>query len=135
MADTPQLDDFAVRLTAGSLRADEATFALPHAWTDAGVAVEGAGTGAHLFHVAVAVCVLNDVFREARTDGLLVDGVAVTARGGFGDDWSSTGVSYAVELDSTEDEALLAGLLTRVDAIAEIPRAVRVGAPVERVDG
>jgi hypothetical protein len=127
-------DDFAVRLTAGSLRHEEPAYVLPHAWTDAGVAVEGGGTGAHLLHAAIALCVLNDLFREARTDGLTVDGVAVVARGGFGDDWSSTGVTYAVELDSTEDEALLAALLARVDDVAEIPAAVRAGAPVKRTD-
>jgi hypothetical protein len=41
-------------------------------------------------------------------------------------------VTYHVEVDSTEDEALLATLLARVDDVAEIPRAVRRGAPVER---
>jgi hypothetical protein len=128
-------DEFAVRLSAGSMRHDDPAFVLPHAWTEAGVAVEGGGTGAHLFHSAIALCVLNDVFREARTSGLTVDGVAVVARGGFGDDWSSTGISYAVDLDSTEDDALLTTLLGRVDDVAEIPRAVRAGAPVERTDG
>lgn len=128
-------DDFAVRLTAGSLRHDDPAFVLPHSWTDAGVAVEGGGTGAHLFHAAVALCVLNDVFREAGADGLTVAGVAVTARGGFDHDWSSSGVTYAVDVDSTEDETVLAGLLARVDDVAEIPRAVRHGAPVERSDG
>ena len=34
-------------------------------------------------------------------------------------------MTYRVELDSTEDEALLATLLARVDEVAEIPRAVR----------
>jgi len=125
-------DDFAVRLTAGSLRHHEPAFVLPHAWTDEGIAVEGDGTGAHLLHAAVAACVLNDLFREARTDGLVVDGVAVVARGRFDDEWGSTGVTYHVEVDSTEDEALLATLLARVDEVAEIPRAVRRGAPVGR---
>jgi hypothetical protein len=128
-------DDFPVRLTAGTLRHEDPAFELPHAWTDAGVAVEGGGTGAHLFHASVALCVLNDLFREARDDGLVVDGVAVVARGGFDDDWGSTGVSYRVELDSTEDGSLLASLLARVDDVAEIPRAVRRGARVERTDG
>ncbi len=125
-------DDFAVRLTAGSLRHDEPAFVMPHAWTDGGIAVEGDGTGAHLLHAAVAACVLNDLFREARTDGLVVDGVAVVARGRFDDQWSSTGMTYHVEVDSTEDEALLTTLLARVDDVAEIPRALRRGAPVER---
>jgi len=128
-------DDFAVRLSAGSMRHDDPAFVLPHAWTEAGVAVEGGGTGAHVFHTAIALCVLNDVFREARTSGVTVTGVAVVARGGFGDDWSSTGISYEVALDSTEDDALLTTLLRRVDDVAEIPRAVRAGAPVGRTHG
>ena len=126
-------DDFSVRLSAGSLRAGESAYTLPHTWTDAGVAVEGGGTGAHLFHAAIALCVLNDTFREAGATGLDVRGVAVTARGGFSGEWSSTGVRYAVELDSAEDADRLTALLARVDEVAEIPRAVRVGAEVSRV--
>jgi hypothetical protein len=44
-------------------------------------------------------------------------------------------VDYRVELDSTEDEALLSALLVRVDEVAEIPRAVRAGATVVRIHG
>ena len=126
-------EEFEVRVSAGSMRADEATFALPHAWTAGGVAVEGAGTGAHLLHTAVAVCVLNDLFREAGADELAIDGVAVTARGAFAADWSSTGVIYEVAVDSTEDAARVAALVARVDEVAEIPRALRSGAPVRRL--
>ena len=126
-------EEFEVRVSAGSMRADEATFLLPHAWTVGGVAVEGAGTGAHLLHTAVAVCVLNDVFREAGAVDLAIAGVAVTARGAFADDWSSTGVTYEVALDSNEDAARLADLVTRVDEVAEIPRALRAGAEVGRL--
>jgi hypothetical protein len=127
-------EQFSVRLTAGSRRAADPAFVLPHAWTDGGVAVEGAGTGAHLFHAAVAVCVLNDVFREARADGLTVEGVEVCARGGFTADWASTGVAYDVAVDGVPDDVLEA-LLARVDEVAEIPRAVRAGASVERDRG
>ena len=125
-------DGFQVRVSAGSLRSDTATYVVPHAWTDDGVAVEGAGTGAHLLHTAIAVCVLNDVLREAEGGGLTVPGVAVTADGGFDGDWASTGVTYSIELDTVEDEALVAGLLARVDEVAEIPRAMRAGASVTR---
>ena len=125
-------EDFAVRLSAGSLRHGEPTFVVPHGWTDAGVAVEGGGTGAHVLHAAVALCVLNDVLREARAAGLSVDGVKVMAQGGFSEDWSSTGISYDVELDSAEDDVALADLLARVDEIAEIPRALAAGVEVVR---
>ena len=127
--------DFAIRLSAGSLRTDEPAFVLPHAWTEAGVAVEGGGTGAHLLHVSVALCVLNDLYREAREAGVTVDGVVVGARGGFTDEWSSTGISYDVELAGPDEADVVAALLDRVDAVAEIPRAVRAGADVRRAGG
>jgi hypothetical protein len=128
-------DDFAVRLSAGSLRHGDPFFVVPHAWSDAGVAVEGGGTGAHLLHASIALCVLNDVFREADADGLAVAGVAVRARGGFTAEWFSTGISYDVEVAGLDDDAALAGLLARVDTVAEVPRAVRVGPTVVRTGG
>jgi len=127
---------FKVTASAGSLRPEhETAVQLPHAWTAHGIAVEtdaDAVTGAHLLHLSVAACVLNDVYREARELELPVDGVGVTAVGTFDEDWSSTGIEYAVELDSPADSEALDGLLRRVDEVAEIPRAVRAGASVAR---
>ena len=101
------MDSFPVTLSAGSLRADPAGgWLVPHAWTDGGVVVEAAPNGAGVLHVAVALCVLNDTFREAGQRGLAVTGVRVSARGEFDEEtWRSTGVSYAVEVDSTDDVA------------------------------
>ena len=62
-----------------------------------------------------------------------VDGVAVTAEGTFDDLWASTGISYAVTVDSPADAAEVASLVETVDDVAEIPRAVRAGTSVERV--
>jgi hypothetical protein len=127
-------EDFPVRLTAGSLRSEtDAGWLVPHVWTDGGVVVEAAPNGAGVLHVAVALCVLNDTFREARERGLRVDGVRVSARGEFDPEtWQSTGVRYAVEVDSSEPAADLASLADHVDAIAEIPRALRAGMTVGR---
>ena len=133
--DAQQPADFAVRLSAGSLRHEEPVFVVPHAWTEAGVSVEGGGTGAHLLHASIALCVLNDVFREARVDDVAIDGVAVRARGGFTAEWFSTGISYDVEVASAADEAAVTAVLKRVDKVAEIPRAVRFGPTVVRTDG
>lgn len=121
---------FRVIASAGSLRGPGPT--MPHAWTEGGVAVEADFTGAHLLHLAVAGCVLNDVYREARDLGVEVEGVRVVATGGFDTaTWTSTGISYEVELagpaDGDRDR-----LLARVDEVAEIPRAVRAGAEVRR---
>ncbi|HEY1332964.1 MAG TPA: OsmC family peroxiredoxin, partial [Myxococcaceae bacterium] len=39
--------------------------------------------GGELLHLAIAGCVSNDLFREARTLGLRLTRVAITARGEF----------------------------------------------------
>jgi uncharacterized OsmC-like protein len=90
-------------------------------------------TGAHLLHLAAAGCVLNDIYREAGELGIRIDGVRVTASGGFDTaTWASTGITYRVELHSPASAEELARLLDRVDEVAEIPRAIRAGATVQR---
>ena len=73
---------------------------------------------------------LTPVLRGWKALGLVVDGVAVRACGGFDADWASTGVAYTLDLDSPEDQLALAELRVRVDEVAEVPKAVRVGATV-----
>ena len=127
-------DTFRVVVAAGSLRsADEAATTFPHAWTEAGVTVETAFNGACLLHLSVAACVLNDTYREARGLDIGLAGVRVTAEGRFDGDWASQGVEYAVELDTAATDHEQAALLARVDEVAEVPRALRAGAPVTRV--
>jgi uncharacterized OsmC-like protein len=127
-------DGFTVTVGAGSLRStDGCAVPFPHRWTPEGVTVEADFTGAHLFHLAAAGCVLNDVYREAAALGVDVTGVRVVAAGGFDAGWTSTGVTYSVEVDSAASAEALAGVLDVVDNIAEIPRAIRAGAPVRRV--
>ena len=128
-----ELSSFGVRATAGSLRAAEGTV-LAHAWSEEGVVAAPTANGAQLLHLAVAFCVLNDTYREARTLGIQVDGVAVEADGGFDEDWHSTGVTYALTVDSPASPADLERLRLVVDDVAEIPRALRAGAPVSRED-
>jgi hypothetical protein len=125
------LSPLGVRATAGSLRASEGVV-LTHTWTDGGVVAGPAVNGAQLLHLSVALCVLNDTYREAERLGIEVDGVAVDADGGFDDEWRSTGIDYWVTLDSRAPADDLARLGVVVDDVAEIPRAVRAGAPVGR---
>lgn len=125
------LSPYGVRAGAGSLR-PAAGVALSHAWTDEGVRADPVTNGAQVLHLSVALCVLNDTYREADARGIPVAGVAVTADGGFDDDWRSTGVSYAVRLDSPAPAEDQRALLVAVDAVAEIPRALRAGVPVRR---
>lgn len=123
---------FAVRATAGTLRGSEGIF-LHHAWTEEGVVAGPASNGAQLLHLSVALCVLNDVFREAERLGIEVAGVSVLADGTFDGQWRSNGIAYSVTIDSPASDEDRARLLEAVDAAAEIPRAIRSGAPVVRV--
>jgi hypothetical protein len=126
--------DYAVSVAAGSLRASlRADAAFPHRWTTEGVVAETAFTGAHLFHLAAAACVLNDLYREAAKSGVDLRGARVDADGGFDPQtWQSTGVTYRVQLDSPAPNRDLDELQRVVDEVAEIPRAMRAGAKVAR---
>jgi uncharacterized OsmC-like protein len=106
---------------------------LPHKWSDGGVAVEVQFTGAHLLHLAAAGCVLNDLYREAVQAGIELDGALVTAHGDFDQQtWRSTGITYQVELDSPASPQDQERLVRIVDDVAEIPKALRLGAEVHR---
>lgn len=128
------MDGFGIVVGAGTLRSSSAATSFAHRWTDEGVTVDATFTGGHLLHLAVAGCVLNDVYREAATAGVALSGVRVGADGALDPDtWHSTGIEYWVELDSDADPAELDALLRRVDDVAEIPKAVRAGATVTRI--
>ncbi|HEY7015031.1 MAG TPA: OsmC family protein [Streptosporangiaceae bacterium] len=126
---------FEVAVGAGTLRAASgAAASFPHRWTQEGVTVEADFTGGHLLHLAAAGCVLNDVYREASALGIELNGVRVSAAGGFDTGtWASTGISYSVEVSSDAPADQVARLLETVDEVAEIPRAIRAGATVERI--
>jgi uncharacterized OsmC-like protein len=130
-------NNFAVAAAAGSLRSSvRADAVLPHSWTEEGVAVETQFPGAHLLHMAVAACVLNDLYREAAKSRVRLNGVRVDAEGLFDtESWRSTGISYRVQVDQqggSEDE--LAELISVVDEVAEIPHALRAGVEVARAE-
>jgi hypothetical protein len=128
---------FDVITSAGTLRDPTGTgWTIPHAWTTDGVLVQADGTGAHALLLSVALCVLNDTFREAEALGLSVSGVRVRADSDFDTErWVSSGISYAVEIDAAIGPGDVATLLAKVDAVAEIPRVLRAGLTVERTDG
>ncbi|MBM0229897.1 MULTISPECIES: OsmC family protein [Micromonospora] len=87
--------------------------------------------GGQLLHLAVAGCVSNDLFREARAAGIVLHRVEVTVHGDFdGDPPTSTGISYDVLVDGDAPPARLRELVDRVDTIAEIPNSLRRGTDV-----
>ena len=126
---------FEVSVGAGAMRsASGSAVSFPHQWTPEGVAVEADFTGGHLLHLATAGCVLNDVYREAAALGIELKGVRVSAAGGFDTgSWTLTGIRYRVEVSSAAAPGEIDRLLAIVDEVAEIPRAIRAGATVNRV--
>lgn len=124
--------EFETSVAAGSLRPTKG-IVFPHQWTAEGVTVTSDFTGGHLLHLAAAGCVLNDVYREAAQLGVNVRGVRVRAVGGLDtDSWQSMGIEYSIELDSDAGPEDVDALFDRVDAVAEIPKALRVGTTVTR---
>jgi hypothetical protein len=126
------LSPFGVRATSGSLRLSDGVV-LPHTWTAEGVVAAPVSNGAQALHLAVALCVLNDTWREAAARDVELRGVAVDADGSFDDAWHSTGIRYAVIIDADASPLVIKELLEAVDEVAEIPRALREGASVTHV--
>ena len=93
--------------------------------------VDGGGgglgfNGGQLLYLAVAGCVSNDLFREARTAGIGLTRVRVSVRGDFsGDPPVSRPIEYDVALDGDGSDDQLTALVEHVDRIAEIPNSLR----------
>jgi len=87
--------------------------------------------GGQLLYLAIAGCVSNDLFREARADGIALDRVRVGGDGAFqGDPPVSTDVTYTVEVAGDASTEALERLVAKVDAIAEIPNSLRAATAV-----
>jgi uncharacterized OsmC-like protein len=127
------MDSYPVTVGAGTLRPLSGTFEGEHEWTPGGVTVQGAFTGPHLLHAAVAGSVLNHVYREASERSMRIDGVRVRADGGFDEDpRRSTGITYSVELVTDASAEQQAELLDAVDASASVLQTLRAGTTVRR---
>ena len=90
--------------------------------------------GGQLLYLAIAGCVSNDLFREARSEGIELTSVRVRVRGSFsGEPPVSEPIEYEVELEGEAPRERLDELVERVDRIAEIPNSLRDGTAVRRV--
>ena len=82
--------------------------------------------GGQLLYLAIAGCVSNDLFREARADGIALERVRVVVDGDFqGDPPVSTDVTYDVEVAGDASTEELERLVAKVDTLAEIPNSLR----------
>ena len=110
--------------------------------TDRPTAAGGGGlgfNGGQLLYLSIAACWSNDLYREAATMGIELDGVEITVDGDFPARGSgSTPILVEVVVRSSAPEARVRALIAEVERVAEIPRAIRdatairVNASVER---
>jgi len=98
--------------------------------------VEGGGgglgfNGGQLLYLAVAGCISNDLFREARAAGIELSNVRVKVTGDFvGEPAVSDEIQYEVEVEGYAPVEQLRTLVEQVDEIAEIPNSLRQGTAV-----
>ena len=89
-------------------------------------------SGGQLLYMAIAACWSNDLYREAATMGVGLDGVEITVDGDFparGD--GSTPITVELVVRSSAPEERVRELIAEVERIAEIPRAIRDATPIE----
>jgi hypothetical protein len=97
----------------------------------------GTLSGGHVLHLAVAVCVCNDLLGEARKSGTRLHRLAVAASGAYAAQPGpvhSTGIAYQIEIAGDASRADLRTLIGDVERIAEIPHALRQGMAVRLGD-
>ena len=103
--------------------------------TDRPTAVGGGGlgfNGGQLLYLSIAACWSNDLYREAATKGIELDGVEITVDGDFPSRGSgSTSIKVDVVVWSAAPEGRVRELIAEVERIAEIPRAIRDATPIE----
>jgi putative redox protein len=88
--------------------------------------------GGQLLYMSIAACWSNDLYREAATMGIDLDGVEITVDGDFPSRGSgSTPITVDVIVRSEAPEAKVRELMAEVERVAEIPRAIREGPPIE----
>jgi putative redox protein len=91
-------------------------------------------TGGNCFYLAVAGCISNDLFREARAAGIELSSVRVKVSGDFvGEPAVSAEIQYEVEVAGNVPDDQLQALINQVDEIAEIPNSLRQGTRVRLV--
>jgi putative redox protein len=90
--------------------------------------------GGQLLYLAVAGCISNDLFRDARAAGIELSSVGVKVLGDFaGEPAVSDEILYEVEVAGDAPEDQLQALVERIDEIAEIPTSLRQGTRVRLV--
>jgi len=87
--------------------------------------------GGELLFLALATCYCNDVYREARKQGIELKSVRVAVTGEFGKEGEpATNISYSAVIEGSAPQEDLLRLLRSTDSVAEIQNTLRCAVPV-----
>lgn len=90
--------------------------------------------GGEFLMLALATCYCNDLYREAERLRIPLESVEVEASAQFpGVGLAATNIRYRASVSSPVPASVIAELLRRTDAVAEVHNTVRAGVPVERI--
>jgi putative redox protein len=88
--------------------------------------------GGQLLYLSIAACWSNDLYREAATMGIELDGVEISVDGDFpARGAGSTAITVELTVRSSAPGERVRELIAEVERVAEIPRAIREGPPIE----
>jgi len=88
--------------------------------------------GGQLLYLSIAACWSNDLYREAATMGIELDGVEISVEGAFEGRGSASGpIMVDVLIHTSETEERVRELISEVERVAEIPRSIVEATPIE----
>jgi uncharacterized OsmC-like protein len=88
--------------------------------------------GGQLLYLSIAACLSNDLYREAATMGIEIDGVEIAVEGDFAGRGSpSSPIAVSMTVRSSAPEERLGELVAEVERVAEIPRSIRESTRIE----
>jgi len=89
-------------------------------------------SGGEVLFLAIATCYTNDIYREARNLGIVVDAVEVDVDGDFmGAGMTAENVKCRIKVTAQAGESEIRKLVEHTDSIAEIPMSLRNGTAIE----
>jgi organic hydroperoxide reductase OsmC/OhrA len=90
--------------------------------------------GGELLALALATCYCNDLYREAASRGVTVQGVEVEVEAQFGGAGEpARQIRYRAKVTADAPDAVLRELVEHTDRVAEVHNTLRSGIPVEMV--
>lgn len=88
-------------------------------------------SGGEILFLAIATCYTNDIYREARNLGIVVNAVEVDVDGDFmGAGMPAENVKCRVKVTAHADDEEIRKLVGHTDTIAEIPMSLRRGTSI-----